>query len=127
MLERVRRSIDGAIHQLLDGSPDLLAASGVRPVSGPAAEVLGRGPIEGDAERVAPLIIDTTFALIHALPDEPLANELPNHQVRRMMVADHLAFGAVERLHPRDADSIRDLANRFQLAAIDTAAPGDRP
>jgi hypothetical protein len=46
--------------------------------------------------------------------------------VRRMMFADHLAFGAVEWLRPRDADGLAALAMQFQLAAIDTAAPAAR-
>ena len=35
-----------------------------------------------------------------------------------MMIADHLAFGALERLQPRDADALRSLAMQFQLAAL---------
>ena len=44
-----------------------------------------------------------------------------------MMIADHLAFGALERLRPRDADAMQALATQFQLTALDTAAQGARP
>ena len=50
---------------------------------------------------LGPLIVGTTFALVRALPEEPLTGELPDPQVRRMMIADHLAFGALERPAPR--------------------------
>ena len=70
---------------------------------------------------LGPLIVGATFALVEALPEEPLTGELPA-QVRRMMIADHLAFGALERLRPRDADAMQALATQFQLTALDTAA-----
>jgi hypothetical protein len=38
-----------------------------------------------------------------------------------MMIADHLAFGALERLQPCDADAMQALATQFQLTALDTA------
>ena len=53
--------------------------------------------------------------------------ELPEHQVRRMMIADHLAFGALERLRPRDADAMRALATQFQLTALDTLSREQAP
>ena len=117
----MRSSADGAIREVLDGSPPLLAD--------PA---WWRGPSDsasGSARcrlRLAPLIVGTTFDMVQRLPDEPLTGELPVAQVRRMMFADHLAFGAVEWLRPRDADGLAALAMQFQLAAIDTAAPGAR-
>jgi hypothetical protein len=64
---------------------------------------------------------------VRALPEEPLTGELPDPQVRRMMIADHLAFGALERLRPRDTDAMEVLAAEFQLAALDTTAPGAHP
>ena len=67
---------------------------------------------------VGPLIVGATFALVEALPGEPLTGELPEFQVRRMMIADHLAFGALERLRPCDADALRALATQFQLTAL---------
>jgi hypothetical protein len=76
---------------------------------------------------MGPLIVDTTFAVVRALPEEPLTGELPDTHVRRMMIADHLAFGAVERLRPRDADAMQALATQFQQTALDTAAQGARP
>jgi hypothetical protein len=44
-----------------------------------------------------------------------------------MMIADHLAFGALERLRPHDADAMRALATQFQLTALDTVTSGGRP
>ena len=127
MLERVRRCADGAIHRLLDASPDLSAEAGIAAGSGPAAEVLGLGDPRAMSPSMGPLIVGTTFALVGALPEEPLTGELPDPQVRRMMIADHLAFGALERLRPRDADAMQALAMQFQLTALDTANPGARP
>ena len=76
---------------------------------------------------MGPLIVGTTFAIVGALPEEPLTGELPDAHVRRMMIADHLAFGALERLRPRDADAMHALATQFQLAALETATQGGRP
>jgi hypothetical protein len=125
MLERMRRSADEAIHRLLDAAPDL--AADARRGSGRAAEVLGLGDPHSMSASMGPLIVGTTFALVGALPEEPLTGQLPDPQVRRMMIADHLAFGALERLGPRDADAMQALATQFQLTALDTAAQGARP
>jgi hypothetical protein len=120
MLERVRRAADGAIQRLLDASPDLAAATGRAVGSGPAAKVLSLGDPRSMSPSMGPLIVGTTFALVQALPEEPLTGELPDPQVRRMMIADHLAFGALERLRPCDADAMRALATQFQLTAVET-------
>jgi hypothetical protein len=125
MLERVRRSADGAIHQLLGASPMPAAEAGLATGSGPAAVVLGLGDLRSMSPSMGPLLVGATFALVEALPEEPLTGELPETQVRRMMIADHLAFGALERLPPRDADAMRTLATQLQLSALDTA--GARP
>lgn len=114
MLHRVQRCVDEAIRQLFDGSPNLFADADLAGGQGSPAGVPALGP----------LIVDTTFALVHGLPEGALTGELSTHQVRRMMVADHLAFGAVERLQPGDADGIRALATQFQLNALNTTAPG---
>jgi hypothetical protein len=127
MLQRVRRSADGAIQQLLDASPDLAAESGRVVGSGPAAQVLGLGDPRSTSPSMGPLIVGATFDLVRALPKEPLTGELPESHVRRMMIADHLAFGALERLGPRDTDAMAALATQFQLTALDTAAQGAHP
>ncbi len=111
MLDRVRRSTDAAICKVLDGSPAVLADPVLVARSEPG---------------LAALIVGTTFDFVESLPDEPLTGELPVVQVRRMMFADHLAFGAVEWLRPRDADGLAALATQFQLAAIDADTPGAR-
>ena len=97
MLQRVRRSADGAIHRVLDAATDISAGSK------PAADVLVLGDSRSLAPSMGPLIVDTTFAIVRALPEAPLTGELPDTDIRRMMVADHLAFGALERLRPHDA------------------------
>ena len=89
--------------------------------SGAAANVLPLGDPRSMPPSVGPLIVGATFALVEALPEEPLTGELPEFQVRRMMIADHLAFGALERLRPRDADAMRALATQFQLTALGPA------
>jgi hypothetical protein len=121
MLERVRRSADGAIHQLLGASPKPVAEAGLATGSGPTADVLGLDDLRSMSTSMGSLLVGATFALVEALPDEPLSGELPQTQVRRMMIADHLAFGALERLPLRDADAMRSLATQFQLSAVDTA------
>lgn len=125
MLERVRRSADGAIHQLLGASPKPVAEAGPANGSGPAADVLGLGDLRSMSPSMGPLLVAATFALVEALPEEPLTGELPHIQVRRMMIADHLAFGALERLPIRDVDAMRSLAMQFQLRALDTAGQGE--
>jgi hypothetical protein len=124
MLRRVRRSADEAIQRLLDGSPDRPDEAGLAAGSGRAAEVLGLGDPRSTSPSMGPLIVGTTFALVHCLPEEPLNGELPAPEVRRMMIADHLAFGALERMRPRDTDAMAALATQFLLAALDTTAPG---
>jgi hypothetical protein len=122
MLDRVRRAADGAIHRLLDASLDPPAEAGRAAGSSAAAEVLGLGDPHSMPPSMGPLIVGTTFAIVQALPEEPLTGELPDAQIRRMMIADHLAFGALERLQPCDADAMQDLATQFQLTALDTAS-----
>jgi hypothetical protein len=127
MLKRVRCSADGAIHRLLDASPNPVAKASFATGSGTAVDVLGLGDPRSMSPSMGPLIVGATFALVEALPEEPLTGELPEPQVRRMMIADHLTFGAVERLRPRDADAMLALATQFQLTALDTAAQVGRP
>jgi hypothetical protein len=127
MLQRVQRSADDAIHRLLDGSLDHSGEAGLGAVSGPAREVLGLSDPRSMSPSMGPLIVGTTFALVRALPEEPLNGELPASEVRRMMIADHLAFGALERLRPRDTDAMEVLATQFLLAALDTTAQGVHP
>lgn len=115
MLKRVCRSVDRAIHHVLDASP-LPTTVGPAARSG-GADLLALGDLRSMPPSVGPLIVGATFALVDALPTEPLIGELPDFQVRRMMIADHLAFGAVERLRPSDADGLQTLARQFQLAA----------
>jgi hypothetical protein len=123
----VRRSADRAIHRLLDASPNPLAEAGVATGSGPAADVLRLGNPRSMSPSMGPLIVGATFALVDALPEEPLTGELPESQVRRMMIADHLTFGALERLRPRDADAMQALATQLQLTALGAATQGGRP
>ncbi|MFI2477681.1 hypothetical protein [Nocardia xishanensis] len=121
MVERVQRSADEAIHRVLDTSPELGAGSEA------AAGLLGAVDPRTLAPSMVPLIVDTTFALVRSLPEEPLTGRLSAADIRTMMIADHLAFGALERLPPHSADAMRALATNFQLAALETTTPGDRP
>lgn len=120
MLNRVRSSVDGAIHRLLDASPHPSGKAGPATRSG-ASDLLALGDLCSMPSSLKPLIVAATFALVDTLPRDPLTGELPEFHVRRMMIADHLAFGALERLPPRDADAMRALATQFQLAAVDSA------
>ncbi len=117
MLERVRRSVDVAIDRTIDGS------GGAAP--GPALQVFGLTDTRSVPPSIESLIVGNVFALVGAMTDEPLTGELPDSEVRRMMIADHLAFGAVERLDPADVDAMRTLAAHFQLSALEN--PGVRP
>ncbi|WP_280344083.1 hypothetical protein [Nocardia neocaledoniensis] len=121
MLDRVRRSADLAIHRMLDAAPD--AADDADRTT----EVLGAGDPATMPTSLVPLIVDTTFTLVRTLPEGPLTGELPDAAVRTMMIADHLAFGAMERVPPHEPAALRALATRLQLAALDTSTPGSRP
>ncbi|MET9491002.1 hypothetical protein [Nocardia sp. NPDC006630] len=121
MLERVRNSADAAIHLVLNGSPDPEGEPG------PATDVLSSGDARAMSSSIVPLIVDTTFALVRTLPDEPLTGKLPDPDVRAMMIADHLAFGALERLPAHRPDAMAALAKTLQLAALDTSTQGARP
>src|SRR6478735_5225684 len=57
MLERVRRSADGAIHRLLDASSDPFAEAGPASGSGPAADVLSLGDPRSMSPSMGPLIV----------------------------------------------------------------------
>jgi hypothetical protein len=120
MLDRVQRCADEAVHRLLDALPDLVA----RP--GSAVKVLSLGEPREASRSVGSLIVDSAFALVRALPEEPLTGELAGPEVRRMMIADHLAFGALERLQLRDTNGMQDLATKLQLAALDITNLGGR-
>ncbi|MGL4304806.1 MAG: squalene/phytoene synthase family protein [Mycobacteriaceae bacterium] len=124
MLKQTQLTADRAIQHLLNASPHQSIAS-------PDTKVLSSSNFHSrefstEESTVEPLIINATFDLVRALPEEPLTNELPEYQVRRMMIADHLAFGALERLNPCDADAMHSLAQQFQLAALDTPTQGGR-
>ena len=52
------------------------------------ADLLALGDARSTSPSVGPLIVSATFALVEALPGEPLTGELPEFQVRRMMIAE---------------------------------------
>ncbi|MEU8899050.1 hypothetical protein [Nocardia sp. NPDC048505] len=116
MLERLRLSVDEAIHRVLDPEPGAAASVAI-------TGVLGAN--DRAAASLVPLIVDTTFDLVRTLPEEPLTGTLPDPDVRAMMIADHLAFGALERLPSHQPDAMRALAARLQVAALDTSADGN--
>lgn len=114
MMKRVRYCADNAIHRLLDASLELSVGPG------PAPEVLSLADPRSISLSLGPLTIDLTFALIRALPEERMTGALSGDHKRRMMIADHLAFGALERVRPGDTDAMQALATQFQLTALDT-------
>ena len=116
MIDRVRRTADLAIHRMLDASPDFTTGSAS------ASQVLGAGDLASSETSLMPLIVDTTFALVHTLPEGRLTGELSDSAIRTMMIADHLAFGAMERVPSHEPDAIRALATRLQLAALDNSS-----
>ncbi|MFC4128696.1 hypothetical protein [Nocardia rhizosphaerae] len=122
MLDRVRRSADQAIHRMLDAAPEAAADGGRR-----TTEVLGAGDPRTMPTSLVPLIVDTTFTLVRTLPEDKLTGELPDAEVRTMMIADHLAFGAMERVSPHEPEALAALATRLQLAALDPSTSGSRP
>lgn len=111
MLERVRGSADEAIHQVLGASPT-------------ATRILGLGDLRSLPPSMGPLLIGATFSLVASLPEEPLTGVLSQAQVHSMMIADHLAFGALERLPVRDPGAMQTLATQLQMTALDITAPG---
>lgn len=119
LVERVRCCVDGAIHCLLDASSHPMAKAGPASRSG-AVDLLAGGDPPSMPPSVGPLIVRATFALVEALPVQPLTGEVPALHVRRMMIADHLAFSALERLRPADSDGMLSLAKQFQVAAQDS-------
>ena len=111
MMDRVRRRVDAAIRKVLDNSPALFGETDL-------------GASRQTSPWLAPLLVGATFDLVDSLPEEPLTGEPPVDQVRRMMFADQLAFGAVEWLRPRDTDGLAALAMQFKHAAIATTVRG---
>ncbi len=67
MLKRVRCSVDGAIHRLLDASPHPSVKASPAARSG-AADLLALGDPRSMPPSVGPLIVGATFALVEALP-----------------------------------------------------------
>lgn len=120
MLDHVRLSADTAIHRMLDTSTQVPTGTA------PTTEVLRSGDPRTMSPSLVPLIVDTTFALVDTLPEGPLTGELPEAEIRTMMIADHLAFGAMERVPPHEPAALQALATRLQLAALDTSNRGSR-
>ena len=111
MVSRIGHSTDVAIHEFLNTSAQVDSmADGV-----PAALRWSEAGIWSPS--LHELTVETTFALVHELPEEPLTEELSVAHVRRMMLADHLAFSALERVPACDTDGMRSLARRFMLAS----------
>lgn len=119
MLDRVRRSVDVAVHRMLDDSPEFGDGTST------ATEALVVGDPLSMPTSLVPLIVDTTFAMVQTLPEGALTGELTDTEVRTMLIADHLAFSAMERVPPHDPGALRALATQLQLGALDTGG-GDR-
>lgn len=117
MLDRVRRSVDVAVHRMLDDSAEF--GDGTTTVT----DVVVGDPLSMPTSLV-PLIVDTTFAMVRTLPEGALTGELTDAEVRTMLIADHLAFSAMERVPPHDPDALQALATQLQLCALDAGVGG---
>ncbi|MFC9873438.1 hypothetical protein [Nocardia salmonicida] len=118
MLDRVRRSVDVAVHRMLDDSPEFGDGTNT------ATDALVVGDPLSMPTSLVPLIVDTTFAMVRTLPEGALTGELTDAEVRTMLIADHLAFSAMERVPPHDPDALQALATQLQLGALDTGVGG---
>lgn len=112
MTQRLGAAADGSMHRMLDDASDSGASFEPPPV------VQGDTVLRGSG--IGPLIIDTTFKVIGELPPDRLTGDMSDANVRRMMIADHLAFGALDRLPLKDADAMGVLARRLMATAVDT-------
>lgn len=132
MLDRVRTSIDCAVVHLLDPAPQLFSErqlSSERLLS--ERQVRSHAVDDRDELQVFPIMdardgrttmaalsVDSAFALVDGLPNELLTGTLDDTSIRRMMIADHLAFGSLEQIRPHDCSAMRSLGHEFQAAAL---------
>jgi hypothetical protein len=63
------------------------------------------------------LLVAAAFRLVGDLPRDRLSADLAGTAGRRLMLADHLAFGALDQIRPDDTQQVRDLAILIQLMA----------
>ncbi|GGK47286.1 hypothetical protein [Nocardia camponoti] len=112
MLDRLRATADTAIHTMLDTSPDFAEGADQTMV------LSSNHPSRRAQPAIVPLIVDTTFALVETLPEGPLTGELGDADIRTMMIADHLAFGAMERVPSHQPEAMFALAARLKNAAL---------
>ncbi len=115
MLDRLRESVDAAVEFLLDSS--------ARGRHEPPDNLFPRFDAHSQGTSMGAIVVDSAMALVDALPTGAMRGELPDDQIRRMMIADHLAFGSLERMHPGDSNAMHLLGTRFQTAAMSRMAP----
>ncbi|MBY4211752.1 hypothetical protein HQO42_10600 [Rhodococcus fascians] len=116
MVDRLRASVDRTVESLLDSSTGAVPDSDAAPLFA-ATDAPSRTTSMG------PLVVESVLTLVGGLPTERLGGELPVQHVRRMMVADHLAFGSLERMHPGNSDAMHLLGTQFKTAAMSRRAP----
>ena len=121
MLDRLRQSVDRTIECLLESSAPSISdrAHGREQPDG----LFPRIDARTQTTSMGSIVVDSVMALVDGLPAGVLHGELPADQVRRMMIADHLAFGSLERMHPGDSQAMHLLGTRFQTAAMSRTAP----
>ncbi|MCZ4520160.1 hypothetical protein O4220_16740 [Rhodococcus ruber] len=115
MLDRLRESVDRTVEFLLDSSTE---GGQQLPDS-----LFPRIDTHSADTAMGSIVVDSVMALVDGLPAGALRGELPEDQVRRMMIADHLAFGSLERMQPGDSNAMHLLGTRFQTAAMSRTAP----
>ncbi|MDZ7918195.1 MAG: hypothetical protein U5O16_41360 [Rhodococcus sp. (in: high G+C Gram-positive bacteria)] len=113
MLDRLRGSVDHTVEFLLDSSTPTIPERDVMPLF---------SRVDANDVSMGPIVVDSVMALVDGLPVGALSGDLPDDQVRRMMIADHLAFGSLERMHPGDSAAMHLLGTRFQTAAMSRTA-----
>ncbi|MDV6260985.1 class 1 isoprenoid biosynthesis enzyme [Rhodococcoides yunnanense] len=115
MLDRLRDSVDSTVEFLLDSWTPGRQES--------PHNLFPRIDAHSQGTSMGAIVVDSAMALVDGLPTGALRGELPDDQVRRMMIADHLAFGSLERMHPGDSNAMHLLGTRFQTAAMSRTAP----
>ncbi|OZC48785.1 hypothetical protein CH286_10565 [Rhodococcus sp. WWJCD1] len=115
MLDRLRESVDTTVEFLLDSSPHGSRES--------PDNLFPRVDAHSHGTSMGAIVVDSAMALVDGLPTGAMRGELPDDQIRRMMIADHLAFGSLERMHPGDSNAMHLLGTRFQTAAMSRIAP----
>jgi hypothetical protein len=77
-----------------------------------------RADLAAEPSALCGLLVDATFRLVDDLPERPLTADLDHADVLRMMLADHLAFGALDQIDLCRSDKLHQLADLMQRTAL---------